>query len=548
MTGSERARPTFLRDGEEWGGNPFKCRRTQNMCDSCSRDCGCKTNNCSWNFVCYGQNRKGKNGCRCKMDSDCESGRCDKWLQCREKVANGGGCLEDDDCESRRCSKGLRCYDQLENGQGCFEDDDCKSGRCANNFKCKGKAKNGEGCMADDDCESLKCEAWGWTLGMTGTCRKGGCTKDIPFMATNVELHYDGQETYFNFYSDTFENEFNFFKDVKFCPDAGTGVAYRIYGTKVSIQDFQKEVEKFLKDTKYKKGDKEGKPIYDHVIYAVHGFQNDPKNSFDQGYDFLTKYAQNPITKEVIDNHAGYLTIPICWRNKWGVYLASYDYDRNNFAPVAGKALASAFDVFDAPYKESLVTHSQGNYVLRIMAQNIPGPKRKQVFENIFMVAADARSDMFSSDFNPAAPRDDAKMLSLGLKEGAGNDLDGQVYLELPADETKPNGGYDITLLTKHIHVLYNKGDFWALKFREAFQIPCLMCDKHEFRNALGRYGDRAEGMMTLPYFKERVTFHDFTHKAGDPHGYVWEEAAVNLYKAEKTPKNATLGMELVVE
>merc|ERR1719401_1206428 len=110
----------------------------------------------------------------------------------------------------------------------------------------------------------------------------------------------------------------------------------------------------------------------------------------------------------------------------------------------------------------------------------------------------------------------------------------------------KKNGGYAITLLTKHVHVLWNNGD-GPLKMREMFQIPCLMCDKHEFRNALGRYGDRAEGMMMLSYFKERVTFHDFSHKA-DGHSYVWEEAAVNLYKEEKTPKNATLGMELAVE
>ena len=163
--------------------------------------------------------------------------------------------MEDDDCVSRRCSKGLRCYDQLENNEGCFEDDDCKSGRCASNFKCAAKLKNGKSCMADDDCEERNCAGYG----ITGTCRSSNCEKSIPFMATNVEIQYDGQETFFNFYSDTFENEFNFFKEVQFCPDAGTGSAYRIYGTKVSPQEFKAEVKKFLDSSQ---------GLYDHMLYA----------------------------------------------------------------------------------------------------------------------------------------------------------------------------------------------------------------------------------------------------------------------------------------
>lgn len=437
--------------------------------------------------------------------------------------------MEDDDCVSRRCSKGLRCYDQLENNEGCFEDDDCKSGRCASNFKCAAKLKNGKSCMADDDCEERNCAGYG----ITGTCRSSNCEKSIPFMATNVEIQYDGQETFFNFYSDTFENEFNFFKEVQFCPDAGTGSAYRIYGTKVSPQEFKAEVKKFLDSSQ---------GLYDHVLYAVHGFQNDPKNSFDQGYNFISKYAENKTNA----TNAGYLPIPVCWRNKWGAYVVSYDYDRNNFAPVAGKALASGFDVFDSSYNASLVAHSQGNYVLRVMAQNFPDTiKPKQVFENIFMVAADARSDMFSTEFNPAAPKNNISdaivlhPLALAVTDGVGadNDLDyEQVYLDLPEDETKKNGGYAITLLTKHIHVLWNKYDK-ALAVRETFQIPCLFCDKHEFRNALGKYGDRAEGMMELSYFKDNVTFHDLSQTIkGFGHGYAWEEAAVNIYKEEKNP------------
>ena len=100
----------------------------------------------------------------------------------------------------------------------------------------------------------------------------------------------------------------------------------------------------------------------------------------------------------------------------------------------------------------------------------------------IYSLAADARSDMFSTEFNPAAPKNNVSdaialhPLALTVTDGvgAGNDLDyEQVYLDLPANETKENGRYAIILLTTHIHVLWNEYDK-ALAVRETFQIPCL--------------------------------------------------------------------------
>ena len=65
------------------------------------------------------------------------------------------------------------------------------------------------------------------------------------------------------------------------------------------------------------------------MLYAVHGYQHDPKNSFDQGYDFISKYAEEK-------DNAGYLPIPVCWRNKLGAYIVSCDYDINMYLRAGG--------------------------------------------------------------------------------------------------------------------------------------------------------------------------------------------------------------------
>merc|ERR1712194_166244 len=172
--------------------------------------------------------------------------------------------------------------------------------------------------------------------------------------------------------------------------------------------------------------------------------------------------------------------------------------------------------------------HSMGNFVLRVMAQNVDEPE--QVFQNIFMVAADARMDMFSTAFNPDAPG--APTDTEAVESSSTDATEVTEALDIPLDETRRNGGYAITNLTDHVHVVWNRGDH-ALAFREPFQLG----DGEGYRLGLGKYGDQAEERTTLLYFTSRVTYHDFSQVIewfGIEHGYQWEPPLVTLYEEAK--------------
>ena len=93
--------------------------------------------------------------------------------------------------------------------------------------------------------------------------------------------------------------------------------------------------------------------------------------------------------------------------------------------------------------------HSMGNYVFRVFAQNVGSPAL--VFNNLYMVAADARMDMFGTDFNPGAPRN---AVATAVAAPAA-----QNYVDIPDSELQENGGYDITKIASHVHVVWNLGD-----------------------------------------------------------------------------------------
>jgi len=358
---------------------------------------------------------------------------------------------------------------------------------------------------------------WGW-LG-------GGCEgeKTIPFMVTNVKLTEAGDEHYWGFYSDNFEEEMKFLKNIRYCPDAGWMSSYRIYGELISPEAYKREVESHV----------ESSDVYDHVLYAIHGVNNEPKSSFDGAFNFNDN--RGAATK--------YLVIPINWRNRWGT-TSTYEWDRNNSAPRAGRQLAAKSDVFKSSVSTSVMCHSQGNWVFRVMAQNIQGPE--QMFENVFMVAADARMDMFSTEFNPEAPQD---MEAKGNTDS--DDLLAENYLDIPEIELRLNGGYAISKLTSHTHVLWNRRD-GALDTREWFQmgIDCGGIDCSRVMRALGRVGDESEALTTLPYFMSRVTYHDFTATdtgGGNEHSYQWLQPAVDLYVQYK-PDEMLLANKLLGE
>lgn len=501
---SSPAYPSFLQDEEQWG-----CKRNRNMCQSCSQDCACKTGRCSWNYVCYDQrDMKGANGCRCKRDAECKSGRCSKGLQCLDKLKKGETCLVDNDCATNACSGHVG--NAITGTRYC----DCKRG-------------NGCGCLTDNDCDSEHC-AWG--NGITYKCERkcNNPTGTLPFMVTNVALTDKGPEKWWDYHSEGKTTGFRFLKDVRFCEEILGINEFDILGTEVTPEEFKELVNAMIVD--------EGND-YNHVLYAIHGFQNTPRVSFDQGHDFLKKYTED-------GKNNGYLVIPINWRNLWGMGVGSYDFDRNDYAPPAGEQLAEKFDVFDAPYSTSVVAHSMGNYVFRVFAQNIVS--RKKVFQNVFMVAADARSDMFSNDFNPDAPR-----LPGEPNADENSFAAGVLYtqVDLKPAETKLNGGLAITELTNRTRVVWNLNDD-ALRVRELFQIPTVFPQgEYLFRKALGKFGDKAKEVMELSYFKDRVTFHDWTGNVedgwiGTAHGYAWEPCAVKLYKALKFQKGTNPTLE----
>jgi len=339
----------------------------------------------------------------------------------------------------------------------------------------------------------------------------GGCIgrKDLPFMATNVELTEDGDEHYFGFHSRGTESETKFLKDVRYCPDAGRFGAYRIYGEVVSLEEFKAAVEEEVRTN----------DAYDHVMYHFHGVGNAPDVPFMEAHRFMENHADT-----------GYLWIPFSWRTSWGRFQTFYEFDRNTHAIEAGKTFAASIDMFNLSAPTSLMAHSMGNWVTRVMAQNTIDPEI--VFENIFMVAADERMDMFANDFNPAAPQ------NANTKKKANQS---EVYLKIPAEELRENGGYDITKLTKHVHVVWNSGDV-RLRQRELFQNGF----GPNVRMALGRFGDLSERLTELAYFQERVTYHDFSFE-GEEHSYQLFDDAVDLYAEFKSGEStvATTGKML---
>jgi len=186
-------------------------------------------------------------------------------------------------------------------------------------------------------------------------------------MVTNVELTADGSEHYFGYHSDMYANEYQFLKDVRYCPNAGSIGAYRIYGTLVLADDFKAEVEAHIASSSNN---------YNSVLYNIHGVNVDPWGSFRGVYNFMNGNGAD----------TNILGIPISWRNRWGATIASYEFDRNNSAPRAGRQLAAKLSAFSSSAPTSIMCHSMGNYVFRVFAQNVGSPAL--VFNNLYMVAA----------------------------------------------------------------------------------------------------------------------------------------------------------------
>jgi hypothetical protein len=79
-------------------------------CDEDS-DCAGDTTMCLF-YLCSNEFGKMDNNCICRKGSDCDSGRCEGYdltPVCEARLADGGSCNENSDCKSDYCSWSYIC-------------------------------------------------------------------------------------------------------------------------------------------------------------------------------------------------------------------------------------------------------------------------------------------------------------------------------------------------------------------------------------------------------------------------------------------------------
>lgn len=111
-------------------------------------------------------------GVECKVNTDCETNRCDNGI-CVPKVGSCQPCNEDSDCKSEKCL-GFSCAGPgqlMDENCGCFINDNCRSGRCdgVNPRTCEARLPMDARCNEDHDCLSGYCS---WNLRCADTASK----------------------------------------------------------------------------------------------------------------------------------------------------------------------------------------------------------------------------------------------------------------------------------------------------------------------------------------------------------------------------------------
>lgn len=256
----------------------------------------------------------------------------------------------------------------------------------------------------------------------------------------------------------------------------------------------------------------------DNVLLAVHGFSASPTDAM-RG---VQSYNKRPDRK--------YLAIPVIWDTSES--LATYATDRRDLAPEAGEALLGLLrDMMEDPHFQnrrrlSIMCHSMGNYVLRACAQ-MRRDNAPPVFDDIFMVAADVREDLFDMDANDF-PED----------RNLGNSCSVEEF-----DVHVANPGLDVaSLARKKVHVLWSRGDTAlmvshltkALKLGRKEEGKRSVKNKRITNRALGSHG-RGREAKTHPVLQDKVVFHDCGRfNWGFPafHGYHWADGAVKIYES----------------
>jgi len=148
-----------------------------------------------------------------------------------------------------------------------------------------------------------------------------------------------------------------------------------------------------------------GKPLF-----CLHGFRVQPSIHLQTVKDMSAKFNQGKFT-----------LVPVMWPSVGG--LDDYWEDRRN-APGVGTALRSLKEGIDSFPNKSVLAHSMGNRVLRHAADS------DFKFDNIFMVAADVRHDIFDEEYiNSGSAGCDDGLKICGMLTRTNDEPNGKVYV-----------------------------------------------------------------------------------------------------------------------
>jgi len=203
--------------------------------------------------------------------------------------------------------------------------------------------------------------------------------------------------------------------------------------------------------------DGKGKPLF-----CIHGFSEQPRGHLKN----IKEVTVNRF------NQGKFMPIPVMWPTKGGV---KYLGDRKT-TPGAGNGLKSLKKALDSFPSKSLLAHSMGNRVLRHAADS------KFKFDNIFMVAADVRHDIFHKDYINSGDANDENR----------TELQGKKICSMLASGSngKPKG---------KVYVLYNGADI-ALN-------PSRVI-KSEFKSRLGAKGAHSRRKWTSFWTEDKKVTH----------------------------------------
>lgn len=243
------------------------------------------------------------------------------------------------------------------------------------------------------------------------------------------------------------------------------------------------------------------------VLLYMHSWQSSARHTMD------ATAKMNGIAK----GGTKFLVVPVLWA---GTSKEILDGDDRNIRTRSERHFDDLFDVLDSLFKtsnvkKSIMAHSTGNYLLRIYAENYKECHRP-VFEDVFMVAADNRWDLFNEDVNPGM--DVAPSVSSLMT------IESAPIVKL--HHSQLDGGLQIVNIAKNrVHILYDDGDK-TLLHRQCW----FSSNKFKTKvSAIGRCAGHA--MQKLhPQFENRVVFHYMRKNCAMRHSYHCCQKAIQYY------------------